>query len=98
MQNMYAKDGLVCMSVSVDDPDDRDKALEFLKKQKAEFANYLIDEPAEVWQKRLDVPAPPAVIVFGRDGKRVKTFTSEADGQFTYGDVEKVVGPLLKEK
>jgi hypothetical protein len=96
MHNEYAKDGLVCMSVSVDDPDDRDKALEFLKKQKADFANYLIDEPGEVWEKKLDVPAPPAVIVFGRDGRRVKTFTTEADGQFTYEDVEKVVAPLLR--
>jgi hypothetical protein len=36
------------------------------------------------------------VIVFGRDGRRVKTFTTEADGQFTYEDVEKVVAPLLR--
>ena len=96
MHNKYAKDGLVCMSVSVDDKDDRDKALAFLKLQKAEFANYLIDEPAEVWQKRLEVAAPPGVIVFGRDGRRVKTFTTEVP--FTYADVEKVVEPLLKEK
>ncbi len=96
MHNTYAKDGLVCMSVSVDDKDDKDKPLEFLKKQKADFANYLIDEPPEVWQKRLDVPAPPGVLVFGRDGRRVKTFTTE--DPFTYEDVEKVVVPLLNGK
>jgi len=96
MHHKYAKDGLVCMSVSVDDKDDRDKALAFLTKQKAEFANCLIDEEAEVWSKRLEVPAPPAVIVFGPNGARVKTFTSETP--FTYADVEKVVEPLLHEK
>ena len=94
MHNKYAKDGLVCMSVSVDEKDQRDDALKFLKGQKAEFPNYWIDEEAEVWSKKLDVPAPPAVIVFGRDGQRAKTFTTEE--AFTYEDVEKVVGPLLK--
>jgi hypothetical protein len=95
MHHKYARDGLVCTSVAVDDKDDLDKDLKFLRDQKAEFASYLIDEPAEVWQKKLDVAAPPAVIVFGRDGKRVKTFTSE-EGPVTYGDVEKLVAPLLK--
>ena len=93
MHHKYAKDGLVCMSVSVDEKDERDKALAFLKSQKAEFANYWIDEDAEVWQTRLEVPAPPGVIVFGRDGKRVKTFTTEEP--FSYEDVEKLVKPLL---
>jgi hypothetical protein len=93
MHNQYAKDGLVCMSVSVDDKGDRDKALAFLKAQKADFPNYWIDEEAEVWQTKLEVPAPPGVIVFGRDGQRVKTFTSE--DPYSYEDVEKLIKPLL---
>jgi hypothetical protein len=96
MHHKYAEDGLVCTSVAVDDKDDLDKDLTFLRDQKAEFGSYLIDEPAEIWQKKLDVPAPPAVIVFGRDGKRVKTFTTE--DPFTYEDVERLVVPLLKQK
>jgi hypothetical protein len=94
MHHKYAKEGLVCMSVSVDEADDRDNALKFLKAQKATFANYWLDEDAEVWQKRLDVSAPPAAIVFGRDGQRAKTFTSEQP--FTYEDVAKLVEKLLK--
>jgi hypothetical protein len=94
MHHKYAKDGLVCLSVSVDDKDDKDKTLAFLQKQKAVFANYLIDEPGEVWEKRLDAGAPPTVLVYGRDGQRVKKFTTE--DPFTYADVEKVVMPLLK--
>ena len=96
MHQRYAKDGLVCLSATVDDKDDREKPLAFLKKQNATFDNYLIDEKAEVWQTKLDVSGPPAVLVFGRDGQRVKKFLSE--DQFTYADVEKVVEPLLKDK
>jgi len=94
MRNKYSKDGLVCVSVSVDQAEDASKTLAFLNKQGATFTNYLVDEPAEVWQKRLDVGFPPSVIVIDRDGKRVKRFT--ADETFTYEDVEKVVVPLLK--
>jgi hypothetical protein len=96
MHRKYAKDNLVCISVSVDEPENGPKALAFLDKQGATFTNYLVDEPVEVWQKRLDVGYPPSVIVIGRDGKRVKRFT--ADEPFTYEDVEKVVEPLLKKK
>jgi hypothetical protein len=96
MHHKYAKDGLVCISVSVDEAENGQKTLAFLNKQGATFTNYLVDEPTEVWQKRLDVGFPPSVIVIDRDGKRVKRFT--ADETFTYEDVEKVVAPLLKQK
>lgn len=94
MHNKYAKDGLVCISVSVDEAENGPKALAFLNKQQATFTNFLVDEPTEVWQKRLDVGYPPSVIVYDRDGKRVKRFTAE--DSFTYEDVEKVVVPLLE--
>ena len=46
--------------------------------------------------KRLAISGPPAVLVYDRSGKKVKTFTSE--DPFTYADVEKLVVPLLKQK
>jgi thiol-disulfide isomerase/thioredoxin len=92
----YAKDGLDCLSLTVDDKDDAAQALTFLKKQKAVFPNYLIDETAEVWSKKLDISGPPAVLIYDRSGKRVKTYTSE--DPFTYADVEKFITPLLKAK
>jgi thiol-disulfide isomerase/thioredoxin len=95
MHQKYAKDGLVCISLSVDDAEDKDRTIKFLKAQKATMANYLIDEPAETWQTKLNVTVPPNVIVIGKDGKRVKRFSSDVDGAFTYADVEKVVKPLL---
>jgi thiol-disulfide isomerase/thioredoxin len=95
LHDKHAKDGLDCLSLTVDDKDDADKALTFLKKQKAVFGNYLIDETADVWSKKLDVSGPPAVLVFDRSGKKIKTFTSE--DPFDYADVEKVILPLLKD-
>jgi thiol:disulfide interchange protein len=96
LHDKHAKDGVDCLSLTVDDKDDADKALAFLKKQKAVFGNYLIDETAEVWSKKLGVSGPPAVLVFDRSGKKIKTFTSE--DPFDYADVEKVISPLLKDK
>jgi hypothetical protein len=94
MQKKYAADGLVCMSANVDDADDRDKALKFLKSQDAKIQNFLINEPGEVWQTILDVSGPPSVVVYGRDGQVAKRFTNPEP--FDYGDVEKFVASLLK--
>jgi hypothetical protein len=95
MHHKYAKDGLVCMSVNLDEKEDASRSLTYLRSQKAVFANYLLDEQAEEWSRRLDISVLPAVMVFGRDGQRVKLFTTET-GPFTYVDVEKLVAPLLQ--
>src|SRR5438270_110417 len=44
LHEQYAKDGLVCMSLSVDEKEDSAAALAFLKGKQAGFANFLIDE------------------------------------------------------
>jgi hypothetical protein len=99
MHERYGKDGLVCASVSVDDVADRDKALAFLKSKKAMFANYLLDEKAEVWQNEWEFTAPPAVRVYGRDGKLARKFDNEdPKNPFDYADVEPVVRKLLNDK
>jgi hypothetical protein len=80
----------------VDQADDKERALDFLKQQKATFANYLLDEEdTKVWQEHWDIGGPPAVCVYGRDGKLVRRFVNDANGTFTYADVEKLVRPLL---
>lgn len=93
LHQKYAAAGLACISVSVDDADDRDRTIKFLKSQNATMTNFLIDESADVWQTRLDATVPPNVIVLDRSGRRVKRFSGEEP--FTYQDVEKVVKPLL---
>ena len=64
MHRRYAADGLVCMSVSVDEEANKPKALKFLVAQKATFANYWMDEKWDVWQEKWGLKAPPAVFVF----------------------------------
>jgi thiol-disulfide isomerase/thioredoxin len=96
LHHKYAKDGLVCISVSVDDIDDKERTLKFLRSQKATTINYLIDESADVWQNKLDATVPPNAIIIGRDGQRVKRFSAEAP--FTYEDVEKAVKLALEKK
>ena len=99
MHEKHHKDGVACVSASVDDIDQKDRCLKFLTAKKANFANYLIDEKAGVWQDRWDVTAVPAVLVFGRDGKLARKFTwDNPDDQFTYPDVEKFVVGLIEKK
>src|SRR4051812_28226046 len=49
MHRGYAPDGLVCLSVSLDNEDDAGKALDFLKKQQATFVNYRLDDESGDW-------------------------------------------------
>lgn len=97
MHRKYAGQGLVCVSVSVDEPEKRAKALAFLQKQGATFANYLLTEEVEVWQQRWKVKAPPIVFVFSRDGRRAAKFDhDDPDKNFTYDEVENLVKQLLQ--
>lgn len=92
-----AKDGVVCISVSVDDPDDKAGALKFLTQQKAAFENYLLDESADAYQKAFEFSSVPTVLVYGRDGKLVRKFNSDKpENAFNYKDVRKLIDALVK--
>jgi hypothetical protein len=97
MQSKYSKDGVVSISVSLDDPNDKDaqeKVRKFLETQKAAITNFILDEKAEVWQEKLKIEGPPCILIFDRDGKIARRF-NEGQG---YDEVEKVVQDLLKKK
>jgi hypothetical protein len=97
MQKKYIKDGLVAVSVSLDDPNEdgvKDKVKKFLVIENATFTNLILDEKMEVWQKKLKIEGPPAIFVFDRDGKIAKKYDS-GEG---YDEVEKLVAELLKKK
>lgn len=97
MHTKYARDGVVCVSLSVDELPEREATLKFLKSKKATFANYLLNEEVGVWQEKLKITGPPAVFVFDRDGKVAARFdTNDSAKEFTYADVEQVVKKLLK--
>jgi hypothetical protein len=97
MHKHYAKDGVVCVSVSLDNMKDEGRALKFLQKQGATFPNYILDEPDwDAWQSHWKFDGPPAVFVFDRAGNKVGEFRNTADEHYTYEDVEKLVVKLLK--
>lgn len=97
LHERYAKDGLVCMSVSVDPVDRREAALEFLKVQRATFPNFLLDEPGEVWQQRWHTDSVPVVFVFDREGRRAAKFDDhDPNKPLHYADVETLVRELLR--
>jgi thiol-disulfide isomerase/thioredoxin len=97
LHEKFAKQGVACMSVSVDDADKRPKALEFLKKQGADFPNFVIDDKEGAWWDKWNIKGIPVVLVFSSDHKLVKKFDKDdPDNQFTYADVEKLVVELLK--
>ena len=95
MQKKYRKDGLAAVSVSLDDASDVEtekKVLRILQKHRATFTNVILKEEMEAWQKKLGIEGPPAVFVFGRDGKYKKFTMGEH-----YDKIEKHVAELLKQ-
>ena len=97
MQRKYARDGLLAVTVNVDEEkEQKDKAIKFLQQTPIPVVNVLLDENQEVSTKKLQVDSFPTVFVFNRAGKYVR-FPSE-EKLFTYKDVEKVAVDFLNEK
>jgi hypothetical protein len=97
MQEKYAKEGLVAVSLNLDDPEDKKvmrNVHEFLKKQKVTFPSYVLNETQETWQEKLKITGPPVVFLFGRDGKVARKFDEGVD----YKEVEKAALEELKKK
>ena len=97
LHQRYGKHKVVCISASVDEVENKEEALKFLKATKATFPNYLIDDEAKIWQDHWDFIGPPAVFVFDQKGKLAGRFDhNDPDKKYTYADVEKLVQKLLK--
>jgi thiol-disulfide isomerase/thioredoxin len=94
----FAEKGLVCISASTDDKDDAEKALKFLKDQKAHFANYRFSETNEKISKELNEKYPtdeqPLLILFNKKGEKKHQF----GGKATPEEVIAAVKKLLEEK
>jgi hypothetical protein len=79
----------VCVSVSVDEADRHAAALKFLKSRGATFPNYRLDDSPAGWQEHFDIYGPPAVLVYGRDGKLAGRFDhNDVNKTFNYKDME----------
>lgn len=96
LQEKHAKDGVVCMSVTVDKQENSEKALAFLKKQNALLPNFQIDQ--KTWFDKWDIKGIPVVLVFDQNGNFKKFSQDDPDNPFTYEDVEKHVQALLEKK
>ena len=97
MHQELAKDGLVVISLSVDEPDEKANVLKFLQDQKATFQNFLLadkDRNEKAGDDKLYHSAPPIVHVFDRAGKKVKTF----EGKKEAAGLDDLVKELLKKK
>jgi thiol-disulfide isomerase/thioredoxin len=91
-----ASEGLVILTVTIDEKEDRARALEFLTKSDATFRNYhLIDTDGNVdaLQASLATKAVPIVHVFDRKGKKTSFETGIKDDE-----VEKLIRDLVKQK
>jgi hypothetical protein len=98
MHKKYAAQGLVAISVSLDDPRDkkvRGKIDQFLEKQRADFPNLVLDAKDEEWQERLKINGPPCVYVFNRDNRHVLKLVEE---EVKYAEIDKEVRALLAQK
>ncbi len=74
MHERFSKEGLVCLSLSVDDPGEKGTVLEFLRSKKARFQNFLLDEDPKVLEDHWNTTSVPALFVYDRQGKRSELF------------------------
>ena len=78
--NRSHPDEVACISVSLDDVDDQDKALAFLQEHEATFDNVLCTtDPDTLYDEILKVGAIPVIYVYGPDGEMLKRFTSPTE-------------------
>ena len=91
LNEKYAKQGLVAVSVSFDEPKDKAKVLKFLQDKKATFTNVILDESQDLWLPKFHIYGPPAVFVFNRQGK-----WTQFKYDRVYGRVEKLVAEQLR--
>jgi thiol-disulfide isomerase/thioredoxin len=92
-----AADGLVTLSVNLDDPAEEgaaEKALKFLTKVHSTVPNLILDERTEVWQEKLGSNTVPLVFIFDREGKAYK-FPPEAIDRKA---IDQLLGELLQKK
>lgn len=97
MHRELSKSGLVVISLTVDEPDEKANALKFLEQQKATFQNFLLedkDRNEKAGDEKLYHSAPPIMHVFDREGKKVKTLEGKKEAE----GLEKVVKELLEKK
>ena len=99
MQKEFSPEGLVAITVALDDPPDQEaqaNCLKYLKAIRSNTTNLMLDEAPEVWGPRLNISAVPHVVLFDRRGK-YRVFGGEEIGEH-YENVKKQMLEWLKQK
>ncbi len=103
LQQRIGPEKLACISLSLDfegvgKPETRlPDVQKFLSERAATFDNVLASEADDVICKKMEIPAPPAVFVFDRDGNVKQRFLhAEKPGETVYQEVGRLVDQLLK--
>ncbi len=106
LQDKYGKDGLVVLSVTLDDPHSvemRGEAIGCLERHKPSFRSFALDLPPDKHPATLQFGGVPGVFVFNRENRYVtKLPVLDAKGntieEFDYAAVEKVVAEQIQKK
>lgn len=98
----YRPQGLAVVTLSLDEEDAHQEALEFLKQQDARFTNLRSKQGASeeaIQQFEIDGGSIPHVRLYDRQGKLVKKFVSgDPDAVFSHEDVDLAVRRLLTQQ
>jgi hypothetical protein len=99
LQRKFAKDGLVCVTVSSDPAKSSKHALEHLESAKCDLVNYRQDDNdvSDGWTNCFGCCGFPVLIVFGRDGKQAASY-EVTELPFEPATIEKAVTKLLQAK
>jgi len=102
LSQRYQDRGVAFLSLSLDDRED-EAALafgkEFLNRQQADFAHYLLDEDLLDGFEKIDLQTVPAVDVYDRTGKLHVRFTGDNPNKpFDEEDIADSIENLLQER
>jgi thiol-disulfide isomerase/thioredoxin len=95
---------LVSLNILTDELKQKPEVLAFLKKQNANFPNYIFNDKQptiDKWQEKYEAEATPALVVFNRKGAWVKTpesVTEEKDPEKYAVKLTEWIKTLLNEK
>lgn len=97
LANAYKGKGVIFISLTIDEPEDKDKALDFLKKNNAWFQNFFLadkDKNEKPGDEKLYHSAPPIVHVWDATGKLVKSY----EGKKEAAQLDDLLVELTKKK
>jgi len=100
LHKKYGAERLACISLCANYAglgkvtDEMREPLEFLTRQGATFDNVMSSEADEDLYRKLKISTVPAIFVYDREGKLLKTF----EGEPKYRDIEAFIAPLLEAK